>query len=319
MPQTSVQIESVTHATLDLFSTSQTNLSQFPATALQERLALNSPCQYNAPFFAYPTQGKTWRVTQGNCHHWDCARCGLSRAKQEYGRMVEGCRALAQDHSLFFITITCKGREESWQHAEENYLKRTNVLLTACRTQSKRKNLQWHYVQVTERQKRKHPHSHFITTYCPPDSKVKTVSKWTVGESGRREWKSRDILWSDWFGEQVIKSGLGAQYEITQVRQAEAASRYVAKYLFKSEMFTTDFPPNWKRVRYAQSFPKLPVRETDAFVLLSRDDWTRLANLAVVVQCEDVQSRGEAEYFLAGSSVLVTKIKPKRYLALLNA
>jgi len=115
------------HATLDLFSTS-------PTSALQERVALSSPCAYNAPFFAYQTEQKTWHVTQGNCHHWDCPRCGLGRAKQEYGRMVSGCRLLAEKHDLFFITITCKGREITHEYAEENYGKWTNRLLDACRS-----------------------------------------------------------------------------------------------------------------------------------------------------------------------------------------
>src|SRR6185369_5110970 len=158
------------HATLDLFSTS-------PTSALQERMASTSPCSYHAPFFAYQTEQKTWHITQGNCHHWDCPRCGLGRAKQEYGRMVEGCRLLAEKHELYFITITCRGKEISHEYAEENYGKWTNRLLDACRSQAKRKGREWHYVQVTERQKRMHPHSHFITTYAPPITSRQIVRK----------------------------------------------------------------------------------------------------------------------------------------------
>lgn len=168
------------HATLDLFSTS-------PTTAAQERRASTSPCIYNAPFFAYQTEQKTWHITQGNCHHWDCPRCGLGRAKQEYGRMVNGCRTLAEAHDLYFITITCRGKEITHEYAEQNYGKWTNTLLDACRVQAKRKKHPWYYVQVTERQRRLHPHSHFITTYCPTDAKTERIIKYKVGESGKRE------------------------------------------------------------------------------------------------------------------------------------
>ena len=278
-------------AFLDLFSTS-------PTTALQERVALNCPCAYHAPFFAYQTEQKTWHVTQGNCHHWDCPRCGLGRAKQEYGRMVEGCRKLATQHSLFFITITCKGKEITHEYAEENYGRWTNRLLDACRIKSKRENGRWHYVQVTERQKRLHPHSHFITTYCPSDVKSTIVRKRKMGDNGKQKWVERMVLRSVWFESQLVRSGLGDQYEITQVENAEAASRYVAKYLFKSSIFSADWPKGWKRIRYSQSFPDAPGRKTDAIVLLTTEDWYRLSAKALFVTVGTVDDFEEASNML---------------------
>jgi len=263
-------------ATLDLFSTS-------PTTALQERQASCSPCVYNAPFFAYETQQKTWHITQGNCHHWDCPRCGLGRAKQEYGRMVNGCRLLAENHDLYFITITCKGKEISHEYAEENYGKWTNRLLDACRLQSKRAGSEWHYVQVTERQKRLHPHSHFITTYAPPITSRQTVRKQKIAEGEQSKCVISESLRSDRFEGQIKRAGLGEQYNITRVQNAEAASRYVAKYLFKPAIFTADWPKGWKRIRYSQSFPPAPDRETNAVVLLSQLDWYYLAEKTPIV------------------------------------
>jgi len=268
--------ERANHATLDLFSTS-------PTTALQERVASSSPCVYHAPFFAYQTEQKTWHITQGNCHHWDCPRCGLGRAKQEYGRMVEGCRRLAEHNDLYFITITCKGKEISHEYAEENYGKWTNRLLDACRVKSKREGGEWHYVQVTERQKRKHPHSHFITTYVPTDVLSTTRKEWKIDIHGGKKQTTRTMLRSNWFQGQCIRSGLGEQYDISKVQDAEAASRYVAKYLFKPSIFTADWPKGWKRIRYSKSFPKAAERETNAIVLLTQGDWYALAERAVVV------------------------------------
>jgi hypothetical protein len=246
-------------------------------------MASGSPCAYNAPYFAYQTENKTWRVTQGNCHHWNCPRCGLGRAKQEYGRMVSGCRLLAEKHQLYFITITCKGREITHEYAEENYGRWTNRLLDACRVKSKRAGGEWHYVQVTERQKRLHPHSHFIISFCPEITEKRVIRKAKKQDDGTVKNIVSTHIRSDWFAGQLCKSGLGEQYDISEVQSAEGASRYVAKYLFKPSIFADDWPPGWKRIRYSQSFPKSPERETNAFVLLTQFDWYKLAEKAAVV------------------------------------
>lgn len=290
--------ETAKPASLDLFSTS-------PTTSAQERYANSSPCVYNAPFFAYPTVGKTWAVTQGNCHHWDCPRCGLGRAKQEYGRMVEGCRTLAENHKLYFITITCRGKEISHQYAEQNYGAWTNRLLDAARAKWKRSGKEWHYVQVTERQKRLHPHSHFITTFCPPVSSTTTVRKPKITASGQQEQFVSTHLRSDWFANQLRSSGLGEQYDITEVQSAEGASRYVAKYLFKPSIFATDWPKGWKRIRYSNGFPKQEEKKTDAIPLITHEDWYRLAKKAVIVQVSSVDDYEVAQNQLWFHDVII--------------
>lgn len=279
--------ETGSSASLDLFSTSPTKEdfgSSFPS----------QKCSYNAPYFAYQAEGKIWNVVQGNCHHWDCPKCGIGRAKQEYGRIVEGCRNLAQHGRIFFITITCKGRGLGVKEAEANYLTWTNRFLDACRQRCKRSGGEWYYVQVTERQKRKHPHSHILTTFDCSDLHLRRVEKWITAADGRKLPSQNLSLGSSWIEGQVIKSGLGKEYDISIVETVEGASRYVAKYLFKDSIFTTDWPPRWKRVRYSQSFPKLPERKTDAFVLLEHADWYRLASRAVVVNAVGYEAFEEA-------------------------
>lgn len=285
-------------ATLDLFSTS-------PTTALQERRSSSSPCIYNAPYFAYPSLQKVWNVSQGNCHHWDCPRCGLGRAKQEYGRMVNGCRVLADTQALYFITITCRGKEISHEYAEQHYLEWTNRLLDACRIKCKREGGKWNYVQVTERQKRQHPHSHFISTYAPGDIKTTIVRKPKKQERGQPQYVLSEVLRSDWFESACRRAGLGNQYEITQVRNAEAASRYVAKYLFKPTIFSDSWPKGWKRIRYSQGFPKQEERETEAIVLLTREDWVSLSERAIVVNCPDLDVYETVITKMTGSDVIV--------------
>lgn len=262
---------------LDLFSTSPTT-EDFGSDFSPQK------CHYNAPFFAYHSAQKIWTVVQGNCHHWDCPKCGIGRAKQEYGRIVEGCRTLSKTSQLYFLTITCQGRNLGIKDAEKNYLSWTNRLLDACRQKCKRSGGEWYYVQVTERQTRKHPHSHILTTFDVGDISLGHVQKWTTEVDGRRRGERTEALRSVWLQGQVIKSGLGEQYDISRVEAVEGVSRYVAKYLFKDSIFTTDWPPRWKRVRYSQSFPKLPERKTDAFVLLKHEDWYRLASKALVIQ-----------------------------------
>ena len=282
------QNEPATSASLDLFSTSPTKedfCSSFPSQS----------CSYRAPYFAYQAEGKIWNVVQGNCHHWDCPRCGIGRAKQEYGRMVEGCRTLAETNTLYFITITCKGRKLGVKDAEKNYLQWTNRFLDACRQRCKRSGGQWCYVQVTERQKRKHPHSHILTTFNVDDLHLATEKKWITARDGRKLPSQNLCLRSDWIQSQVRRSGLGEEYDISIVQTVEGASRYVAKYLFKDSIFTTDWPPRWKRVRYSQSFPKLPERKTTAFVLLEHADWYKLAKTAVVVNAIGYDAFAEAK------------------------
>lgn len=214
--------------------------------------------------------------------------------------MVEGCRILAEKHSLYFITITCRGKELGHECAEENYGIWTNRLLDACRARFKRSHREWYYVQVTERQKRLHPHSHFITTYAPHDSQEYIVRRKKKQESGKYKVVVSTHLRSDWFEGQIKRSGLGEQYDISRVESAEGASRYVAKYLFKPSIFASDWPKGWKRIRYSQSFPPAKERETNAIVLLSQEDWYKLAERAVVVTVgtlDDLQEASDRLHF----------------------
>jgi len=262
------------------------------------------PCSYHAPFFAYCKHDKTYAVTQGCCNHWDCPRCGQLRAKHEYGRIVEGIRTLGATDQIWFITVTCRGRGLTVKESEKHYGEWTNTLLDAWRLQSKRIGKKWAYVQVTERQTRGHPHSHILTTFCPSDVAV-DWKKERVQVDGRQFMAYVSALRSEYIQQSVIRSGMGEQYDITPAGKLEAVSRYVAKYLFKDNIFNDQWPKDWRRVRYSQSFPKRGRKESDAFVLLKRDDWHKLESLAVVVSCRDIASLEEAQFWLRGSDVVL--------------
>lgn len=289
---------------LDLFRISQTSEL---ANATYPNSKIEALCINGAPFIAIKKVGKAYSVVQGCCDSWTCPRCGQIRAKREYGRMVAGCRELAQGHDLYFLTLTCRGKELSLEDSQAHYLEWTNRLLTALRTRAKRDGKPWHYAQVTERQQRGHPHSHLITTFWPHDLREGSRTSWKLID-GEYAPVQRQALRSDWLQERCISAGLGDQYDISKVRDAEAASRYVAKYLFKSSIFETHWPKNWRRIRYSRSFPKLPETEIEAFPLIKNSDWRRLARLAVVVTPDSQLSHNRCLEMLHGSDIIIRSL-----------
>lgn len=191
--------------------------------------------------------------------------------------MVNGCEILAKEHQLWFWTVTCRGKECSYEEAIENYGTWTNRLLTACRVRCKRANGYWSFAQVTEHQKktRSHPHSHFITTY--------NLDRLGVVEEGGIP-GGANLLW---FRQANVAAGLGEQCRVSRVRSASAASRYVAKYMFKATVSET-WPAGWKRIRYSQNWPELPVTKPDlAIVLRTKSDWREAEKTKVRWQCDE--------------------------------
>lgn len=292
-------------STLDLFSTSPTLYQDLCSNFLR--------CPNGAPFFAFQRAGGRYGIVQGSCNSWTCPRCGVLVAKGHYGRIVEGARELAKGGDLYFITITCRGTELSIQDATDHYLEWTSKFLDACYAKAKRAGERWAYVQVTEKQRRGHPHSHVVTTFSPNDLVQGEKDNWITARDGTRHNQPIKCLRSDWVAKQVVRSGLGEQYDISRVKSVEGASRYVAKYMFKKSQFEAFYPKHWKRVRYSNSFPKMEKVKTDAFVLLSRDDWHHLATLAVVVDAERGDAFEAAHYFLQGHDTIVIERKEENH------
>lgn len=272
---------------LDLFSISQ---------------KIGEKCIHHAPYLCVPpTPQRHGHLAQGCCNDWLCPRCGPMRARHEYGRMVEGARTLSLDNQLYMLTITCNG-DEDWQWAEQQYLDRTNRFLSTCRAQARKSGGKWAYAQVTERQKRLHPHSHFITTFAPNDifspfdeyeRYLASVSRINakIPYSQRFTAISRDDLTihdlhSEWLMLQAVKVGLGVQARISEIDVVEGASRYISKYLFKDCMLT-EWPKKWRRVRYSNSWPKLPrLENSNAFPVITASDWQKVAELSGTIETD---------------------------------
>jgi len=297
------EIEQSEGFSLDQFSTSPTRYQDLCSVS---PAAL---CSFGAPFFAFKREGLRYGVTQGCCNHWECPRCGQQVARRHYGRIVEGIRKLSENGKIWFVTITCRGADLSEKDATLNYLKWTSKLLDACYADAKRKGKDWHYVQVTEKQKRGHPHSHILTTWCPDDVHLGHATKWSTGNDKYPVPERILALRSDWLQARVVASGLGEQYDISSVEAVEGAARYVAKYCFKPAQFQAHYPKGWKRVRYSGKFPKLPKIKSDAFVLLSGDDWRHLASVAAVVDAETGEAYESACFYLHSSDTIVHERK----------
>lgn len=286
---------------LDQFSTSPTH---------SQDLCFSHRCAYNAPKFAVERSAHRYSVVQGCCNHWDCPRCGIQVARGHYGRIVEGARKVYETSDLWFITITCRGKDVSREEALRCYLAWSSKFLDACYSDARRKEKEWYYVQVTELQKRGHPHSHILTSFYPDGLYLANKRKWSLLPTGKRQYENKVVLRSDFLARTVSSAGLGEEYDISIVRSIEAASRYVAKYMFKDSQFSAQFPKHWKRVRYSQSWPDLERKETTAFVLLSREDWNKLADIASVVDAEEGAAFEDAEYFLR-NQVKVIEVKAR--------
>lgn len=245
-------------------------------------------CVNSAPVIAL-NRGVFWSLVQGCCNSWTCPRCGQIRARQEYGRIVQGAEMLQEaGEALYFLTLTCRGKDMPLKDAEAGYMLWTNRLLTTLRKDAKKHGIKWVYVQVTERQKRLHPHSHCITTYAPTDARNYPPGSFMPG--GKRA--KRGQLHSKYLVERAVSAGLGSQVDLTVIHSAAAVSRYIAKYLF-ADMTGTVFPPNWRRVRYSHNYPKPPATKADGFPVITSADWRRVATLETPVITRDsvVQQR----------------------------
>lgn len=305
IPEIPLKHERSKSTSLDLLSIRQTNASTRLSYA-SKNLVLH--CINNAPLIAYRVVDKAWAIMQANCNSWTCPRCGLIRAKEEYWRIVKGAELLAQSSELYFITLTCRGKELALEDSEVNYYKWTNRLLSACRVRAKRKGQKWCYMQVTERQKRGHPHSHVITTFKPHDLRDGTKKQWKQHEGSRVAYDV-EALRSDWLQKRCVSAGLGKQYDISVVQEASAASRYVAKYLFKDSMFTDLWPKHWRRVRYSNNFPKQEREKPDGMALRTPLDWYTLAKKAVIVAPQSKDAETAAIRNLKGHDVIVGRVK----------
>ena len=270
--------------------------------ALEESIALQaSRCDNNAPLIYIHAMNGTRNIVQGCCDDWHCSRCGQIRARKEYGRMVSGAKILAETHSQYFVTITCRGKDTTRKDALKNYAMWTNRLLNSCRNKASRAGEHWAYVQVTELQKRGHPHSHLLTTWTPPDA-----TPYSKGDTlPNNRIASRDGLWSNWFRAANTKAGLGIECDISIVQSPIAVATYIAKYLFK-DLQVTEFPPNWRRIRYSRNFPKLPeIENINAYPLLIAQNWRDAAKDASIIRCVGAHAYKVSLASIKGDTLLV--------------
>lgn len=272
---------------LDLLSTSQKIseklLGEIEFEIEQSHAIQADRCENNAPYICFPDVNRRWHLVQGCCNSWQCPRCGQIRAREEYGRIVEGAKKLREaGHTLYFVTLTCIGKELDVKTSDDAYLMWTNRLLSTWRARTKKDGQYWCYVQVTERQKRGAAHSHMITTCYPND--MKAYKKGSLLPNG--SYAKHDCLFSLWFMKKNVSAGLGKMTDCTKIESAVGVAVYVSKYLFK-EAQQTLWPKSWKRVRYSQNWPKLEDKSNpDAFPVIRYNDWLKVKALGVAVHAD---------------------------------
>lgn len=241
-------------------------------------------CIYRAPYVAV-ISGENATVKQSCCNHWDCPRCRYTLAAQHKRRMIEGSKLLMETQKLYFITITCRGKDLDLATADDDYLLWTNRLLSTMRARAKKQGLHWAYVQVTERQKRGAAHSHIISTFCPDDA--------VPGQTD----KGKDCLISPWFVRANVSAGLGPQCVITEVQSAVAVAAYISGYLNK-QVSEDVWPAHWKRIRYSQSWPKIAANHDWAIALQKRSDWDAADKQGRTFLAEDETVYGVARHHM---------------------
>jgi len=238
-------------------------------------------CDNYAPHVFYINKQGKGIIVQGCCNDWLCKRCGHIRANEEYHKLIFGAMALEHEgHKLYFLTLTCRGREMSLSESEKNYYKWTSKLLNSMRMKCNRKGKHWAYAQVTERQKRGHPHSHLIISYVPDDV-VETIKN--------RKGQSTRHLVSKWLRRACVRVGLGEQYDITEIKSGKAVASYISKYLYK-EAITTKWPKGWRRVRYSRSWPREIENEKpdESFPIMTELDWLRVKHSGVPLSSQSM-------------------------------
>lgn len=265
-------------------SVSETLKNEVTDEFLQSLYLQADTCKSGAPYICWRDGLGEWHITQGCCNRWECPRCGQIRARQEFARMIHGSVTLSDaGHTLYFVTITCRGRSLTTADAETGYLRWTNRLLSTVRARCKKHGGYWAYVAVTERQKRKHPHSHFITTYCPEDAVEYLKGRLLPNNAIAKQ----SGLYSAWFVERNIAAGLGKMCSISRIDNPLGATSYLGKYLFKDALHCV-WPKHWRRIRYSHSWPKLPgLGNGDAFPLVNLADWQRVQRMNVPVYAAD--------------------------------
>lgn len=277
-------LEPKNSAPLDLLSISQTFSLPIDLETGEKRALAFERCSYGAPLVAMVFRGNA-AIQQACCNHWDCPRCGLTRAKTEYRRMTWGAQVLADEgRDLYFWTLTCRGKEVDYETAMDGYLSWSNRWLTNARTKACRAGEYWAYCAVTQHQKktREHPHSHLLSPFLPDDAIP------TSRNDGHEHFVSR------WATRSMVNAGLGIQYDISKVDSIAAAAHYIARYMFRSAI-TEQWPPKWKRVRYSQNWPKPPYIPADwAITLLTPEHWREAAYRPETFTCE-----GEDVYRMA--------------------
>jgi hypothetical protein len=198
--------------------------------------------------FAFDTTGKVLPVY---CGKWSCPNCAQKLADKWAKRVEIGLSSLGalETPRAWFLTLTFGQEYSDPLKAYANL----PHLWDAIRKQYQRYYGSFCYIAFVEGQQRRNdmPHFHIVSENEPP---IKRGRAGHVTKRGVHDW--------------AHAMGFGFMADLQLIGSAQAAA-YVSKYASKG---TQSVPKNFRRVRVARTWPKLPEPEGLTLIVQARSE-----------------------------------------------
>lgn len=249
MPHEEVPPKAFQHGVTDVSEQSQ--LSSCPPSkegglyALIEQLNARSSCSAaNRPYLlAVNHNQQTVFVYRPNCGRWSCPACGQENARRWVHRIASAIDAWEQSGEHWhFGTLTARADRRGFDRSLSDWRVAWPKLL--LRIKRERGAKAFRYVMVPEMHTDSTIHMHVIWNFG-------FGAKHRKRADGSEVWRSR------WLADNCAETGLGYIHDCRPCKSALYAGFYAMKYMVKG-LNVDDWPPNIRRVRTSQHWPKLP-------------------------------------------------------------
>jgi len=165
-------------------------------------------------------------VTRADCEQWSCPECRiLLRDRWVMRAQIGAKKYIAEGQTLDFVTITGHEKLTNFAQTYRVWRKAWPKLYNAL----KRRNVALQYMIIPEAHEDGRMHIHAL---------------WTANVTKR------------WLKDNARERGLGFMQDVSHVKSAIAAVRYVTKYIGKD--LGADMPKGFHRVRVSAGWPAIP-------------------------------------------------------------
>lgn len=188
-------------------------------------------CKNAGLLIGWDMASKRALITRANCNLWECPECKIRLRDKWVLRAQMGVREFIGDGlRVDFVTITSHEKLTSFSQTDYVWRIAWGKLYDAL----KRKAMRLEYMIVPEKHKDGRMHVHAL---------------WTAGVTKK------------WLKDNARKRGLGYMVDVSQVHNANDASKYVTKYIGKD--LGGDVPKGFRRVRVSQGWTDIPEPVTE--------------------------------------------------------